>query len=158
MQLFSILKIQIASITRPSYLRYTRVETRSKARLLRKRISNYLMQDQLFLKNWKISTNIILMGNRASHQSNVHLKFRVSKEITTWLSFPKLITRQWGYRFLPIRLINSNSLIWTSRASLPPQKRGHSRNSYSKISCQCKKLCNINISLQIVQHSPRILC
>ena len=158
MQLFSILKIQIASITHPSYLRYMRVETLSRARLLRKRISNYPMQDQLFLKNWKIFTNKTPMASRASHQSKVPLKYRVSKEITTWLSFPKLIIRQWGFRFLPTQLINSNSLTWTSRASPPPPKRGRSRNSYSKISCQCQKLCNINISLQTVQHSPRIFC
>ena len=150
MQLFSILKIQIASITHPSYLRYMKVETRSKARLLRKRISNYPMQDQLFLKNWKTFTNKIPTASRASHKSKFPHKYRVSKEITTWLSFPKLIIRQWGFRFLPTQLINSNSSTWTSRASPPQLKRGRSRNSYSKISCQCQKLCNINISLQIV--------
>ena len=158
MQLFSILKIQIASITHLSYLRYMRGETRSRVRLHRKRISNCLTQDQLFLKNWKIFTNKILMASRASHQSKVPLKFRVSKEITTWLSFLKHIIRQWGYRSLRTQLINSNSLTLTSRASPPPPKRGHKRSSSSKMSCQCKKLCNINISPQIVQLNPRIFC
>ncbi len=145
MQLFSILKIQIASITHPSYLRYMRVETRSRVRLHRRRINNYLMPDQLFLKNWKTSTNIIQTENRASHQFRLPLKFRVLKETTTWLSFLKHIIRQWGYRFLLTQLINSNSSTWTSRASPPPPKRGHKRSSSSKISCQSKKLCNISI-------------
>lgn len=158
MQPFSILKIQIASITHPSYLRYMRVETRSRVRLHRRRISNCLTQDQLFLKNSKIFTNKILMASRPSHQSKVHLKYRASKEITTWLSFLKHIIRQWGYRFLHTQLINSNSSTLTSRASPPPPKRGLKRSSYSKISCQYKKLCNINISLQIAQLNPRIFC
>ena len=158
MQLFSILKIQIVSITHHSYLRYMRGETRSRVRLHRRRISNCLTQDQLFLKNWKTFTNKILMASRESHQSKVHLKFRVSKEITTWLSFLKHIIRQWGYRSLRTQLINSNSLTLTSRASPPPPKRGHKRSSSSKMSCQCKKLCNTNISPQIVQLNPRIFC
>jgi hypothetical protein len=158
MQLFSILKIQIASITHHSYLRYMRGETRSRVRLHRRRISNCLTQDQLFLKNWKTFTNKILMASRDSHQSKVHLKFRVSKEITTWLSSLKHIIRQWGYRYLRTQLINSNSLTLTNRAFPPPLKRGHKRSSSYRMSCRCKKLCNINISPQIAQLNPRIFC
>ena len=157
MQLFSILKIQIPSIIHLSYLISMRVETRSRVKLHRRRISNCPTRDhQQSLKNLKIFTNIILMASRVSHQSKVHLIFRASKEIIMWLSFLKHIIRQWGYRSLLTQSINNNSLILTSRASPPPPKRGHKRSSYSKISCQSKNLCNISISLQIVLLNTRI--